>query len=157
MHALLDRQPIKHVLSLPADVSAPPSIRGDYRIVHWRPSTPLVEFEGLPVWAIESLLVAMAAHPTSYRDWANVLDLIPQAVAKVRPEILEEELRSQPLSVRTKTAYLLKRGGADRDLLGRIDQQAQERRPLIYFGPRNRPARIVKEYNVRDSLLLQEW
>ncbi|HEY5087263.1 MAG TPA: type IV toxin-antitoxin system AbiEi family antitoxin [Gemmatimonadaceae bacterium] len=157
IHGLLDRQPVHHVLSMPAGVPAPPSIKGDYRIVHWLPKAPPVHIDGLPVWSIESLLVAMTAHPTSYRDWPNVLDWLPHAVSKLSHENLERELKGQPQSVRTKLAYLLKRANADRQLLSLIDPPSARRRPLIYFGPRTRVAHAVKEYNLRDSLLEPEW
>jgi hypothetical protein len=138
IYGLLDRQPAHHVLSLLDGVPAPPSIKGDYRIVHWRPNTPPVHVDGLPVWSIETLLVAMAAHPTSYRDWSNVLDWLPRAVTKLSHENLERELKGQPQSVRTKLAYLLKRANAAKQLLSRIDPPSARRRP-------------------RDSLLQPEW
>ncbi len=157
MHGLLDRQPVHHVLSLPARAPVPPSIKSGYRVVRWRPNTPPARIDDLPVWSIESLLVAMAAHPTSYRDWPNVLDWLPRAIEKIQPEILSRELKGQPRSVRSKLAYLLRRGNVDSKLLSLVDPSPLDRRPLIYFGPRNRPGYVVKDYNLRDSLLQPEW
>lgn len=157
MHGFANRQPVHEVLALPYGTSAPTAIKGSYRIVRWNSKTPPVYIDSLPTWSVEVLLVAMAVHPSSYHDWPNVLEWLPQAVARINRQQIERELDGEPQSVRTKLAYLLQRGGADAGLLSLVDCKQQRQRPLTYFGPRNHPGHMVTAYNLRDSLLERKW
>ncbi len=149
---LSSRQPVRHVISLPPS-SRTPSLASEYRVVRARPKLPTKIIDGLPVWTIESLLVGMAQHPTSFRDWPNVLEWLPQAVASVDPAKLARELDGQPRSVSTRTAYLLERGGASSDLLKQPAFALPSDPPLVYFGSRARPGHYVRKYNLRDAVL----
>ncbi len=151
--SLSSRQPERHVLSLPADYRPSPSIVAEYRIVRHRPNIPATAVDGLPVWAVESLLVAMASQPTSFRDWPNVLDWLPLAVAQSKAENIARELRGRPRSVITKARYLLERGTASEEFLSDAALRLPDQRPLIYFGARARPGHHVAKYNLRDSAL----
>lgn len=151
LQGLVQRAPVREVLSLPNRTEAPVALSG-YRIVHQRPSLSTLDKDGLPVWRIESLITLIAVRPEAYHDWPNTMQWLASAAAKIDASMIRDELKGRPVSVRVRTAYLLDRGGnrsQARALVGDIGAGAGP----IFLGPRTKDARFDKRYNLYDSLL----
>src|SRR5665648_315341 len=65
------RVPAKEVVAVPRDVSVPPALRKG-RVIRWDGPCKTAEVYGLPVWTVDTLLVAMSSRPSAYHDWPNV-------------------------------------------------------------------------------------
>lgn len=143
------RRPGREVVSVPAAVTVPPALRG-YRIVRWRVRAPLAERDGLPVWGASTLLVGMAARPSSFRDWPNVGEWISRAVADCSVDDLPTELEGHPRPAWARAAYLLDAGGRADDASALLAAAPEGSGPY-YLGPRGRPGRHVRAFDVIDS------
>jgi hypothetical protein len=148
---LAGRSPTRDVVALPDGVTIPPALRA-YRIVRMTMALEPVWRLDVPVWREESLLVAMAARPDSYRDWPNVPEWLPRATRGAGPEGLAQELAGRPRSAWARLAYLLRRGGAE----GQIDailSDAPAGKGPFYLGPRSSGGHHDATTDVVDSLL----
>ncbi|MDQ3784070.1 MAG: type IV toxin-antitoxin system AbiEi family antitoxin [Actinomycetota bacterium] len=151
IHGLAGRAPEKHVLAIPAQTVAPPALR-DFRFTRQTSRLGPVEMDGLPTWRIETLLVLMGAHPTSYRAWPTVGEWLAEASEKVDQKLILEELKQRPRSAWARTGYLLETGGRV-DVAEAIERLAPEGKGPFYLGSRKSGGRHDRRWDVRDSVL----
>ena len=84
LHGLSGRPPGRHVIAAPPKLELPPALEKFRAVRHSARLSPDT-VDGLPVWRVATLLVQMAARPSSYRDWPNVGDWLTEAVARSTP------------------------------------------------------------------------
>lgn len=152
LHGLSGRPPTRDVLAAPEGLRLPPAL-ATYRVVR---ATTHVEAErrnGLPVWGVDTLLVAMADRPGSYRDWPNVTDWLSQAVARATGDGLRAELQDRTRAAWMRLAYLLDRGG-DSALATELIGLAPPGQGPYYLGPRSAHGTYHARFDVIDSSLI---
>lgn len=152
LHGLSGRPPSRDVLSAPDGLRLPPALSG-YRVVR---STPRLEPEprnGLPVWQVDTLLVAMADRPGSYRDWPNVTDWLSQAVARVTEDGVRAELQDRTRAAWMRLAYLLDRGG-NSALAAELVTLAPPGHGPYHLGPRSTGGKYHAGFDLIDSSLI---
>jgi len=150
MLGLASRRPEPEVIGAPEGVRAPKALQG-FRIVRWQPATPAARHDGLPVWALSTLLAFMGARPGGYRDWPNVREWLGEAIRQVMVSGLAAELADRPRSAWARAAYLLHAGGhgeAAEDLMSR----APEGKGPYYLGNRKVGGRYVSAFDVVDTI-----
>lgn len=151
LHGLSGRAPGRHVIAVAPRIEPPPALRG-FRIVRYSVRLGPASIDDLPVWRIESLLVAMATRPTVYRDWPNVGDWLTEAVERVRRPELQRELEGRKRAAWARLAYLVSWGGRE-DLSRELVGDAPPGTGPFYLGPRARRGRFDARYGVIDSYL----
>lgn len=151
IHGLAGRAPEKHVIAIPAQTVPPPALR-DFRFTRQTSGLDPVDIDGLPTWRIETLLVLIGAHPTSYRAWPNVGEWLAEASEQIDQKLILEELKQRPRSAWVRTGYLLETGGRV-DVAEAIENRAPEGKGPFYFGPRKSGGRHDRRWDVRDSVL----
>lgn len=150
LHGLATREPDRHVIAAPPKLDLPPAL-GDYRVIRYASPTHKAVLSDLPVWSIETLLVALAARPQFLQDWASAGDWLRTALDRANESILNEELSTHASATRVRFAYLLDRAGYPeraRAFLARIKRP----RGAIYFGTDRRAGVYDKEFGVVDSI-----
>jgi hypothetical protein len=146
---LSSRRPERDVISAPPG-ARPPRALESVRLVKWTPVTRLVVRDGLPTWAVETLVAFMASKPSAYRDWPNVGEWIGQAASSVSVEALRAELAGRPRSAWARAAYLLEEGGRPEVAADLIESAPAGSGPY-YLGARETPGRYIAAYGVIDS------
>lgn len=138
LQGLASRRPDPDVIGAPEEVRPPTALRA-LRIVRWRPACEPVIRDGLPTWALPTLLAFMGTRPGRYHDWANVSEWLRPGVRQVAEPDLVRELRDRHRSAWARTSYLLDIGGqgeAARALLS----QAPPRQGSLLSGRSERRA-----------------
>jgi hypothetical protein len=154
-HGLTDRSPDRPEVAVTPGARVPAGLTRVCRIVRFEAQLPPVILRDVPVHALATVLVHLAARPTDVRSWGAVLDVLPDlvaAVAQAAPnggrDALELELHGRPASVRTRLAYLLH---------GVAPQWAEALTPLshgkVWFGPRGPLRRHHAALGVADTIL----
>lgn len=149
--ALSARSPNRHAIAAPPGLRLPPAL-GGYRVIRRQPKLDPEVRNGLPVWRVPTLLVAISHRPASYRDWPNVSDWLTDAVSRSPEHDLRAELVDEPRSTWMRLAYLLDRGGQS-ELAHSLEPDAPAGQGPYYLGPRGQRGRHVKQYDVIDSAL----
>lgn len=150
LSGLASRRPEPEAVGAPEGVRLPKALSA-FRIVRWRPATPLLRREDLPVWAPATLLAFLASRPGGYHDWPNVGEWLGQAAGYVTISDLVLELTGAPRSAWARLAYMLEVGGrADeaRDLLS----AAPAGRGPYYLGQRKAGGSYSRAYDVVDNV-----
>lgn len=155
LHGLAARAPDPQVVGLPPGEQLPRSL-DEFRVVRWAPSIPTHDIGGLPVWSVSTLLAFMGARPNRYRDWPNVSEWLTDAVQRVTVEALGSELTEQPRSAWARTSYLMLRGGAG-EAADRLIALAPEGRGPFHLGPRERPSKYERRFDVVDHIFPSSW
>lgn len=155
LHGLTSRSPEPHAVGLPPGVRLPKSLNG-YRVVRWAPSDPVVDVDGLPVWSMDTLVAFMGARPDRYRDWPNVSEWLADATRRVSVDVLRSELTEQPRSAWARTSYLLFLGGAGQ-AADELFASAPRGRGPFHLGPRTRPSRYERSFEVADHVFPTSW
>ncbi len=148
---LSSRSPRRDVIAAPSTLRVPPALSA-YRVIRYQSKLAPEVRNGLPVWTVDTLLVAMCHRPASYRDWPNVGDWLDQAATAATREGLQAELLDEPRSTWMRVAYLLDRGKRS-DLAIEVASTAPPGEGPYYLGPRNRRGRHHSGYDVIDSAL----
>ena len=143
------RPPSRQTIGLPTGSTVPPALK-QYRRVVWEPCLPSAERDGLPVWAPATLLAAMCARPSSYHDWPNVGEWLPDAAKDIDVDDLVCELADSPRSAWARAAYLMALAGAD-EAAARLMRDATEGKGPYYLGDRNRSGTYSSEHDVVDT------
>ncbi|MFV9672593.1 MAG: type IV toxin-antitoxin system AbiEi family antitoxin [Acidimicrobiia bacterium] len=155
IHGLASRSPEPHVIGLSPGERLPKSLDG-FRVVRWVPMSPTVDVDGLPIWSVATLLAFMGARPDRYRDWPNVSEWIADATRRISVDALRSELAEQPRSGWARTSYLLFMGGAGR-VADDLFVSAPEGRGPFHLGPRSRPSRYERRFEVADHIFPTSW
>ena len=156
LHGLGRRAPNKNVLAVPQGVIAPPALQG-FRITrNWgRLSATLID--SLPVWRIETLLVLIAAHPTSYRAWPTIGEWLDEVARRAEEAAILEELSGRSSATWARMGYILEIVGQLK-IANRLHAQPQPRkRGPFYLGPRNATTTYSQRWNILDSLLARNY
>lgn len=154
LHSLSARAPNRHVIAAPPGLRLPPAL-GDYRVIRYEAKLDPEVNNGLPLWRVATLLVAMSHRPASYRDWPNITEWLSQAASTATESDLRSELTNEPRSTWMRLAYLLDRGG-QADLAHRLAADAPAGRGPYYLGSRDRRGRHAGRYDVIDSVLIEQ-
>lgn len=104
----------------------------------------------VPVLAVESVLIHMAAAPRAVRSWASALEWFPELAAEAVWDQIAVELADRRASVRARTGYLLQ--GLRPDIALRISDLG---RPSgkTWFGPRGPLLRHDATWQIADTIL----
>ncbi len=153
MLGLSARRPEPECASAPPDARSPKSLSA-MRLVRWKPSTPLLGREGLPVWAPVTLIAFMATRPAAYHDWPNAGDWLPRAVDDVGVDALARELEGRSTGSWARAGYLLHRAGAGERAAGLMTCAPRGKGPH-YLGDRSVKGRYDREFDVVDSTGLE--
>lgn len=151
---LSSREPGQHALAAPAGLEVPRALNG-FRIVRFASVLPPITKDGLPVWSLETLLVAMAARPILYEDWPNVSDWLPRAASEVDMQEIIRALAKQPSAAGVRLAYMFARGAQPARAHAVLNEINRPRGP-VYFGPDRDRGKYDAEYGVVDSALDQK-
>lgn len=103
----------------------------------------------VPVLAVESVIVHLAARPAAVRSWTSALEWLPDLTHMLALDPLRQELDDRPASVRARTGYLLQ--GLRPDLANMLHGA-----PLAgktWFGPRGKLRRHDTTWQIADTLL----
>ena len=98
------------------------------------------------------MLAKMAAAPSYYRDWSNVMEWLAQAFERCDADRLEREIAGASDAARVRLAYLAHR--ADFQLIASSLIRSAGTRARTYLGRRRERGRFVRGYNLVDSLLV---
>lgn len=150
---LASRRPDREVIGAPKGTRLPKAL-GDFRVVHWAPRTEPVLNDGLPVWAVTTLLAFMATKPGGYRDWPNVGEWIGQATRGVDVEAIADELVGQSRASWARASYLVDRGGSP-EVATHLLALAPPGTGPFYLGRREMPGRYDPRFEVVDSTGLE--
>lgn len=147
------RPPTRHVLAAPPGLRMPPAL-SEYRLLRAIPRLQSEIHEGLPVMTVASLLIAMADRPSSYRDWPNVSEWIPDSVGRFTFTELRTELRGKPRASWMRACYMVAHSGAT-TIASRLEPLAPAAKGPFYLGPRRAAGRYDRRFDVIDSLLTE--
>ncbi len=150
---LTSRRPDTEVIGTPEGSRLPNALR-DFRVVHWASRTEPVLKDGLPVWAVATLMAFMAAKPAGYRDWPNAGEWIAQAVRRVGADLIADELVGRPRAAWARASYLLDRGGNPEAAMNLLSLAPSGVGPY-YIGRRGMPGRYDARFEVVDSIGLE--
>lgn len=90
---------------------------------------------GLPAFGPEALLVQLAARPSSFRAWADLVSHLEEFAGDCDPQRLDTLLRKQSASAWQRAAYLLSRGGRDEAALEVLQHHPSPASlPKVQFG-----------------------
>lgn len=148
-HGLADRAPKRLEVAV-ADVS---TARALPRMLDPSMYVPRLDYEQLrsvPVLAVESVAVQMAATPGAVRSWSSASEWFPELAATLEPERLARELAERERTVWVRAGYLLQ--GVRPDLAEQLRAEAQPR-VKTWFGPRGKLRRHDNRWQVADTLL----
>ena len=116
----------------------------------FKPRLDYQDLRNVPVLAVESVIVHMAARPGAVRSWASALEWLPDLAHMLAPGLLVEELSGRPASVRARTGYLLQ--GLRPDLAAAVRDVAPPT-SKTWFGPRGPLRRHDATWQIADTLL----
>jgi len=152
LHGLSSRRPDPDVIGAPEEVRPPKALKA-LRIVRWRPACDPVTRDGLPTWALPTLLAFMGTRPGRYHDWANVGEWLGPAAKQAAVSDLARELEHRPRSAWARTAYLVDIGGQGEAARALLSQAPPGKGPY-YLGERN-GGRYVNPFEVVDTVGLR--
>ena len=105
----------------------------------------------VPVLAVESVIVHMAARPAAVRSWTSALEWVPDLAQMLSLDRLRQELAGgRPASVRARTGYLLQGLRPD---LAEVLHEAAPLTGKTWFGPRGKLRRHDAAWQIADTLL----
>lgn len=107
---------------------------------------------GLPAFGPEALLVQLAARPSSFRAWADLISHLEELAGDCDPQRLITLLQGQSGSAWQRAAYLLARGGCRQPALEVFGHRPSSTLPKAQFGTGDRSV-WDGEFNVADHLI----
>lgn len=152
LHGLASRRPDPDVIGAPEGTRLPRALSA-LRIVRWRAACDPVIRDGLPTWAVPTLLAFMGTRPGRYHDWANVGEWLRSAASQAAVSDLARELEHRPRSAWARTAYLVDIGGQGEAAQALLSQAPPGKGPY-YLGERN-GGRYVNPFEVVDTVGLR--
>lgn len=143
--------PDAEVLALPLESRAPKAF-DQWRVVRVDLPVDVVSVDGLPTWRVEALLAGMAIRPDGFHDWPNVPQWLPRAVAAADANTASALLASARRAAWLRLAYLFAFGHRV-DVGQSLRAEAPPGRGPAHLGPRDRPGRYDRRFDVVDSVL----
>jgi hypothetical protein len=107
---------------------------------------------GLPALGPEALLVQLAARPSSFRAWADLVGHLEELTGDCDPDRLIRLLRRQSGSAWQRAAYLLARGGQRQSAMDVFRHRPSSTLPKVQFGVGDQSL-WDGEFNVADHLI----
>lgn len=114
------------------------------------PHLPYVHLRGVPVLALESVLVHMTTRPIAVRSWESAREWLPELATTLSWDGLARELEGRPATVRARAGYLLQ--GVRADLADRIHMM-EPPRSKTWFGPHDPLRRHDNRWLIADTIL----
>lgn len=152
-HGLADRAPNR--LEIVAfDPATARVLKTAGRVSTFGPRLATVSLRGVPVLALESVLVQLATHPDDVRSWSSTVEWLPDVATEAEWKHLEVELADRPIRVTIRLGYLL--DGLRPDLATHLEARAAAsgRTRTVWFGSRDAPQRRrSRRWHVTDTLL----
>jgi hypothetical protein len=148
VYNLLDRTPHPPEIALPLSVRPPVTLTKTSRIVHFDAHLSPQTIRDVPVDRLATILMHLAARPTSVTSWGEIESALPELVASVDRDELERELILRPASARTRLAYLVQ--ALDPQLSKDLHQPGHGK---VWFGPRGPLRRHNQALEVADTIL----
>lgn len=150
---LSSRRPDPEVIGAPVGARTTPALEG-FRVVRWQPVAPPVAKDGLPTWAVETLVAFLSSKPARYKDWPNVPEWIRSAFQGLDVDMLKRELSGEARSSWMRAAYLAQRVGADEASQQLFDGAPEGSGPYRLVA-REEPGTYYSRFDIVDSI--DEW
>lgn len=148
-HGWADRTPSRLDIAVPVGIRVGRALTGSMAVSTFTSTVGYIKIKGVPCHRPESVLVHLAASPTSPRSWAAISEWLPDLAADLTAETLTTELKGRPRAVSVRTGYLL--SGLRPDLAAALRTLAGD---VVRFGSRSEPMlRQVSSWRVLDYLL----
>jgi len=125
-------------------------LKGHAIVSCFRPKLNTHLISNMPVLARESIIVQMAAKPSSVNSWASVPEWLPGFCAELSSEGIFEELADRPIGITQRLGYLIQAIRPDI-----ADELMESRKPVsnAWFGDRKPTLRYDRRFLIADSLL----
>ncbi len=107
---------------------------------------------GLPAFGPEALVVQLAARPSSFGPWGDLVSHLNQLASDCKPEIVIELLKEQSKSAWQRAAYLLFRGNSVQHSREIMKHRPDGPMPHVIFGDRY-AGEFSSEFRVTDRLI----
>ena len=117
----------------------------------FEPRLDYQELRGVPVLAVASVVVHMAASPGAVRSWSSAVEWLPDLSAEIVDKDLQAELQGRPGSVSARAGYLLQ--GMRPDLSEAIRSSLGSLRGKTWFGPRGPLVHHDNRWQIADTTL----
>lgn len=108
---------------------------------------------GLLAFGPEALLVQLANRPTSFTNWADLVEHLAQLVSDIDYATLTRLLAGQSTQTWQRLAYLLDAGGDERAAARLITELPGEFKAIVYFGARGPDAVWIPQFHVLDRVV----
>jgi hypothetical protein len=148
-HGIADRVPDRLEVAA-SDARVARQLPRSLSVSVFAPRLGAVTRRAVPVLAIESVLVHMAARPSAVRSWASAAEWLPGLAAESSWAGLCEELSDRPGAIVARTGYLLQ--GLRPDLAASL-RQLSPPTTKTWFGPRRPLLRHDNQWLIADTLL----
>jgi len=125
-------------------------LKGRVFVSVFRPNLPYYVISNATVLARESVIVQMAAKPSSVPSWASVLEWLPGFCAELSPEKIYEELVNRSPYVSQRLGYLIQ--SMRPDIANEIYRKTKPK-SNAWFGERKQSQRYDKRFMVADTHL----
>jgi len=125
-------------------------LKGHAFVSVFRPNLPYHVISNVSVLARESIIVQMAAKPSSVPSWASAPEWLPGFCAELSPEGVFEELIDRSPFVSQRLGYLIQ--GVRPDIADEIYRNAKPK-SNAWFGERKQTIRYNKRFMVADTHL----
>ena len=107
---------------------------------------------GLPAFGPEALLVQVAARPSSFRAWADLVSHLEEFTGDCDPQRVIRLLQQQSASAWQRAAYVLSRGGCREAAMEIVRHHPSPASPKAQFGTGQQSA-WDGEFNVADHII----
>ncbi|WP_162616377.1 type IV toxin-antitoxin system AbiEi family antitoxin [Xylanimonas allomyrinae] len=147
-HSLADRVPAKLDIAVPIGSRLPAGLARQTTAVRFDARLPRTRLKGVPVHAVESIVVHLAAAPSVVR-WASVGEWFGELAALADGSNLQAEVDGRPEAVQRRVGYLL--SGSRPDLAEPFVPARSAGK--VWFGPRARTIRNSAPWLIADTIL----
>jgi len=148
-HGLADRVPTRPEVAV-AETTMVSKLPDSLDVSVFAPALPHTDTRGVPVLAVESVIVHMCAKPNAVRSWASAAEWLADLAAEASADKVAQELADRPKTVAIRTGYLLQ--GLRPDIATLIDE-ASPLTSKTWFGSRGRQMRHDPRWQVTDTML----
>lgn len=147
-HGLADRTPEVLEVAFASTERASVAVRRAARPVIFDARLAPEVRRGVPVQALETMLVHMAAKPRDVRAWGSAVEWLGDVVLEVGDERVMLELEGRQESVRRRLGYLLQ--GVQPQLAEQLRGTSSSK---VWFGPRGPLRRHDEAWGIADTVL----
>ncbi|MGL4484774.1 MAG: type IV toxin-antitoxin system AbiEi family antitoxin, partial [Anaerovoracaceae bacterium] len=118
--------------------------------VVFTPNLPTIQVKEVPVLAIESIIINMAASPSSVRSWQSAEEWLFEMAAELDSAQVLQELKGRKQTIVTRTGYLLQGLRPD---IAKLIKKKYPTKTNTRFGPRSKSLRYDNSWHITDSIL----